>query len=128
MDDNVMTDAGMAIYTGTCGSLTLVECDDDDSNNGLMSMIDRSGLSAGSTIYIRVWEYGNDNNGSFYICAYDPGIGACGSVTNIASCGTSTTVTSGGGSGNWNNQECGSGTPGVEKYFHLHPHQLLHTT
>lgn len=121
MDDNVMTDAGMAIYTGTCGSLTLVECDDDDSNNGLMSMIDRSGLSAGSTIYIRVWEYGNDNNGSFYICAYDPGIGACGSVTNIASCGTSTTVTSGGGSGNWNNQECGSGTPGVEKIFSFTP-------
>lgn len=121
MDDNIMTDAGMAIYTGNCGSLTLVECDDDDSNNGLMAMIDRSGLTPGSTVYIRVWEYGNDNNGSFYICAYDPGIGACGSVTNIASCGTSTTVNSGGGSGNWNNQECGSGTPGVEKIFSFTP-------
>ncbi|NSW45533.1 MAG: hypothetical protein HPY79_06955 [Bacteroidales bacterium] len=121
MDDNVVTDAGMAIYTGTCGSLSLVECDDDDSNNGLMAMIDKSGLSSGTTIYIRVWEYGNDNNGSFYICAYDPGIGACGSVTNIASCGTSTTVTSGGGSGNWNNQECGSGTPGAEKIFSFTP-------
>ncbi len=68
----VITDGGMAIYSGTCGSLTLIECDDDDSPNGLMPMIDRSGLTPGSTIWIRFWEYGNDNNGTFQICAYDP--------------------------------------------------------
>ncbi len=68
----VMTDGGMAIYSGTCGSLTLIECDDDDSNNGLMPMIDKSGLTPGATIYIRVWEYSNDNLGTFSICAYSP--------------------------------------------------------
>ncbi|MFN4026617.1 MAG: fibronectin type III domain-containing protein [Flavobacterium sp.] len=71
-DDSVMTDSGMAIYSGSCGSLTLIECDDDDSANGLMSYITRSGLTPGSTIYIRVWEYGNDNNGSFGICVSSP--------------------------------------------------------
>lgn len=64
-----MTDSGMAFYSGTCGSLTLIECDDDDSPNGLMSLINRPGLTPGSTIWIRVWEYGNNNNGTFGICA-----------------------------------------------------------
>ncbi|OFY09615.1 MAG: hypothetical protein A2W93_07165 [Bacteroidetes bacterium GWF2_43_63] len=66
-----ITDGGMAIYSGTCGSLTLIECDDDDSNNGLMPKIDRSGLTPGSTIYIRFWEYGGDTYGSFSLCVYD---------------------------------------------------------
>jgi hypothetical protein len=65
----VITDGGMAIYSGTCGSLTLIECDDDDSANGLMSFINRTGLTPGSTIYVRFWEYNNDNPGTFSICA-----------------------------------------------------------
>ncbi|MFN7015306.1 MAG: fibronectin type III domain-containing protein, partial [Bacteroidia bacterium] len=68
-----MTDSGMAWYTGTCGSLTLLECDDDDSANGLMSSITRTGLTPGATIYVRVWEYSNDNPGTFGICATSPG-------------------------------------------------------
>lgn len=68
-----MTDSGMAWYTGTCGALTLLECDDDDSANGLMSSITRTGLTPGTTIYVRVWEYGNDNQGTFGICATSPG-------------------------------------------------------
>ena len=67
-----ITDSGMAWYSGTCGSLTLIECDDDDSTNGLMSSITRSGLTPGSTIYVRLWEFGNDNQGTFGICATSP--------------------------------------------------------
>src|SRR5438552_162262 len=44
-----MTDGGMAFYTGTCGSLTLLACDDDNSNNGLMPLLNASGLTPGST-------------------------------------------------------------------------------
>ncbi|MEO7172736.1 fibronectin type III domain-containing protein [Flavobacterium sp.] len=72
MQTGVMTDSGMAFYSGTCGSLTLLECDDDDSTNGTMSNISMVGLTVGQTIFIRVWEYGNDNNGTFGICATTP--------------------------------------------------------
>ena len=68
-----MTDSGMAWYTGTCGALSLLECDDDDSANGLMSSITRTGLTPGTTIYVRFWEYSNDNPGTFGICATSPG-------------------------------------------------------
>lgn len=44
------TDSGMAMYTGSCGSLTFLECDDDDSPNGAMSSITQTGLSVGSTV------------------------------------------------------------------------------
>ncbi|MNJ84230.1 hypothetical protein D3C87_16780 [compost metagenome] len=72
MATGVILDSGLAFYTGTCGALTLLECDDDDSPNGNMSMINRTGLTPGSTIFIRVWEFGGDNNGTFQICASAP--------------------------------------------------------
>jgi hypothetical protein len=68
-----ITDGGMAIYTGTCGALSLVTCNDDGSSNGLMPMISQPGLTPGATVWIRVWEYGNDSNGSFSLCVYDGG-------------------------------------------------------
>ncbi len=64
-----VTDGGMALYTGTCNALTLVTCDDDGSSNGFMPSISASGLTPGTTVYIRFWEFGNDNNGTFSICA-----------------------------------------------------------
>jgi len=99
------TDMGMAWYTGPdCNNLnTLVECDDDDSQNGTMPMICRTGLSCtipgdcaqnaklptGTLVYVRVWEYGGGTFGAFDICAYEPApAGApsnCASATNIAS-------------------------------------------
>ena len=69
----VITDGGMAIYSGAnCNTLNLIECDDDDSPNGLMSYINATGLMPGSTVWIRIWEYGNDNNGTFGICVSFP--------------------------------------------------------
>ncbi|HKR04766.1 MAG TPA: SprB repeat-containing protein, partial [Bacteroidia bacterium] len=65
-----MTDGGMAFYTGpNCSSLTLLDCDDDNSNNGLMPLLNASGLTPGSTLYVRFWEYGNNGNGNFQLCA-----------------------------------------------------------
>ncbi|MBL4736391.1 MAG: hypothetical protein JKY18_13840, partial [Flavobacteriales bacterium] len=81
-----VTDGGMAFYTGTCSSLTFLECDDDDSPNGLMPMLDRCNLTPGSVVYIRFWEYAADNNGTFSICAYDGAApGACSTGQVIAS-------------------------------------------
>ncbi|WP_445715288.1 GEVED domain-containing protein [Flavobacterium sp.] len=87
-----ITDSGMAWYTGTCGSLTLLECDDDDSANGAMSSITRTGLTPGTTIYVRVWEYGNDVSGTFGICATSPG--PCVTPGSQASGFTAGTITS----------------------------------
>ncbi|MCP4438904.1 MAG: hypothetical protein GY810_08155 [Aureispira sp.] len=65
------TDGGLALYSGACGSLTLIECDDDDGP-GAMSLISRTGLTPGNTMYIRVWEYGNNSFGTFNICVTEP--------------------------------------------------------
>ncbi|WP_264511001.1 pre-peptidase C-terminal domain-containing protein [Flavobacterium sp. N1719] len=68
-----VTDGGMAIYTGNCGGLNLLSCDDDSSANGLMPSLTATGLTPGATIYVRFWEFGNDNNGTFGICVTTPG-------------------------------------------------------
>lgn len=68
----VITDGGMAIYRGSCSGLTLISCDDDGSANGLMPLLSPTGLTPNSTIWIRVWEFGNDNNGTFEICVRIP--------------------------------------------------------
>lgn len=91
--DGGITDSGMAWYTGSCGSLSLLECDDDDSVNGAMSSITRTGLTVGTTIYVRVWEYGNDAQGTFGICATAPVV-----CTTPTAQPTALTVTPSGGS------------------------------
>jgi hypothetical protein len=62
-----ITDGGMAIYSGTCSSLTLVECDDDDSPNGAMPYISLTGRTPGETLWIRMWDY-YDGTGTFGLC------------------------------------------------------------
>ena len=43
----------MALYSGDCNTMALIECDDDDSENGLMPLINRTGLTPGSTVFVR---------------------------------------------------------------------------
>lgn len=83
-----MTDGGMAVYSGTdCTNLTLIACDDNSGtgNMPLLTIDDGCGFeNAGATFWVRVWENGNDNNGTFDICAYTTpanlpsGVSACG--------------------------------------------------
>ncbi len=71
--EGTMTDGAMAIYKGTCSSLTLISCDDDSSPNGLMPLITATGLTPGSTIWIRFWTYGTTSpRGTFGICVTIP--------------------------------------------------------
>lgn len=103
--ENIMTDGGMAVYSGTCSALTLVACDDNASINGNMPYISLTGQTPGATLFIRFWENGNDNNASFKLCVTDPCPGgsqendACADalelslsvpVTGNVSCATST--------------------------------------
>ena len=67
-----ITDAAMALYSGTCGSLTQIACSDDHnypgSSNDLLPLISASGLTPGNTVYLRFWDYGL-GAGNFGICA-----------------------------------------------------------
>jgi hypothetical protein len=59
-------DGGMAVYSGTaCGSLTVIDCDDNSSG---MPSLRINNQPAGDTLWVRFWEYGNDNRGTFGIC------------------------------------------------------------
>ncbi|MDO7874588.1 T9SS type A sorting domain-containing protein [Hymenobacter sp. ASUV-10] len=69
-----ITDTGMAIYSGTCGNLALVDCDDDGAG-GAKSLIEFTGATArtpGEVLYIRVWDYNGGQNGLLAVCATAP--------------------------------------------------------
>jgi len=72
MNTGSLTDMGMAVYTApSCsGTFTLVGCDDDGSANGLMPYM-QVNLPAGTVVYIRVWDYGGNSEGTFDICAFE---------------------------------------------------------
>ncbi|WP_298138171.1 T9SS type A sorting domain-containing protein [Flavobacterium sp.] len=70
-----ITDTGLAVYSGACASLTLVQCDDDSSTSGNFSKISLTGRTPGEVLYVNVWEYGNDAVGTFQVSAYDASLG-----------------------------------------------------
>ena len=59
---NAITDGAMTLYSGACGSLVDVECDDDDGA-GSMPQIKRF-LTAG-TYYVRFWDYDDKTTADF---------------------------------------------------------------
>jgi len=68
-----LTDAAMAIYsvTGSCSStFTQLACD-DNSGFGTMPKIALYGQTPGNTLYVRVWDPGNNQAGTFEIDAAD---------------------------------------------------------
>lgn len=68
----VITNGGMAVYSGSCGALSLLACDSNSSTNGDMPYISLTGQTPGATLYIRFYERGNNNNGTFDICITNP--------------------------------------------------------
>lgn len=91
---SVVEDTGMEAYTGSCDALVLIECDDDDSEDGLFSLIAIDDMAlAGETIFIRVWEWSNDAFGEFQISVYNenietPCVAPEVSITLVNSCTT----------------------------------------
>lgn len=84
---SAVTDPGMAVYTGTCGALVLADCDDSSSSNtGDHALITLDGtttpaVTAGQTLYARVWRYSSISTtrniaaaGEFKIAAWDPAL------------------------------------------------------
>ncbi|WP_170061870.1 fibronectin type III domain-containing protein [Hymenobacter chitinivorans] len=64
---SAIEDTGLVVYTGTCGALTIIGCD-DDSGPGSFSQLELNGRKPGEVLYIRVFEYGNDVVGRFKLC------------------------------------------------------------
>ena len=64
-------DTVVIVYSGTCGALTEVGCDDDSAATGAYSLLELTGRTPGETLLVRVYEYNNDNSGEFGIAAYD---------------------------------------------------------
>lgn len=68
-DDNFsFVDTGVAVYS-SCGGM-LLGCD-ADSGIGSFSVLSVNGLTPGNTYYIAVWEWNNDNMGTFGICVWN---------------------------------------------------------
>lgn len=67
----ILTDTGLAVYSGSCGNLVLVQCDDDSSADGNFSKVALTGRTPGEVLYVAVWEYGNDTQDTFKVSAYD---------------------------------------------------------
>lgn len=71
-------DSAIALYSGDCGSMTLISCDDDGAATDAFSKLALTNRTPGEVIYIRVWEYGNDNVAPFSLSAYDATLSAPG--------------------------------------------------
>jgi len=68
-----MPNGGISIYSGTdCDSLTEILCEEAWSGFPGEQIIMASAGLAGQTVWIRVWEPNNDEQGTFSICAYEP--------------------------------------------------------
>jgi hypothetical protein len=67
-----MDDTVLELYTGTCGALTSIGCN-DDFGGGVASSVTARSLTPGSIVYARVFGFGNATpTGAFGICATTP--------------------------------------------------------
>ncbi|RZJ69527.1 choice-of-anchor J domain-containing protein [Flavobacterium sp.] len=67
-------DTVVAVYTGTCGNLTQVACNDNASLLNLFSSVNVNGLTPGQTVYISVSQnglLGNILNGAFLLSVFN---------------------------------------------------------
>lgn len=72
MGAGAITDGVMVLYSGSCSALTQIACSDDHtlypgSSNDMLPLISASGLTPGSTVFLRYFGYGS-SSGNFGIC------------------------------------------------------------
>ncbi|MEG2077399.1 T9SS type A sorting domain-containing protein [Chryseobacterium sp.] len=78
-----VSDTVLGVYTGSCGTLTSVGCDDDSSSDGNFSLVNltsANGITAGQTLLIGVWNYSSSTSGQFKVSAYDSSLLATNEV------------------------------------------------
>ncbi len=67
---DAIQDHVLQVYSGECGNLDLLDCN-DDFDFGLTSRVFLTGRLPGEQIFFEVIEYSSDEQGSFGVCAYD---------------------------------------------------------
>jgi hypothetical protein len=80
----VTGDPVVGIYSGPCGSLTLLTCD-DDGGTGLDANATATGLTPGATYWVRVWDY-NGGTGTYTVTTNGgtpPANDACVNATGL---------------------------------------------
>ncbi|WP_417291434.1 T9SS type A sorting domain-containing protein [Corallibacter sp.] len=69
---NTGFDSVIEAFSGVCGSLVSIDCDDDGGATGNFSILNLTSLTPGDVIYIRVWEYNGDEEEPYSISAHNP--------------------------------------------------------
>ncbi len=67
-----VTDTGLAVYSGSCNSLTEIYCNDDGVGTGAFAKLELANLTAGDVLYVRLFFVYQDIKGEVNICAYNP--------------------------------------------------------
>lgn len=117
---NTLNDAVLQIFNGSCGSLSSIVCQDLTASN-LPEVATVTGLTIGTTYYLRVYSYGNSSNrGTFSVCVTTPA-DPCNAITNINGCGAVTNTSIASGTGIYPNSACGNATPGLEYIYTFTP-------
>lgn len=67
-----INDVAMALYSGTCNNLTQIACADDynypGTANDFKPFINATGLTPGSTVYLRYWAFNGNTTGNIGFC------------------------------------------------------------
>jgi hypothetical protein len=73
--NTAISDLVLEAYSGACGTLTSIACDDDGNPESFPSSahsrIALTGRAPGEVVYFRVMPFSNTNIGAFSICAFD---------------------------------------------------------
>jgi hypothetical protein len=69
-----VTDTGMSVYSGACGSLVELGCNDNATGGTFTSYsaVTVSGRTPGEVLYIRVWSFNNNAFGPIGVCVTAP--------------------------------------------------------
>jgi len=68
-----LIDTVMSVYSGTCGNLQEIACNDDMDINTYFSNIELSNQTPGDILYVRIFTYFGDPYGSFYLWSLEGG-------------------------------------------------------
>ncbi|MDR6968213.1 hypothetical protein J2X31_002230 [Flavobacterium arsenatis] len=70
----ILTDTGLQVYSGTCGSIVSLGCNEDDGD-GFFSKLTLNNLTPNEVLLVRVWGY-NGSSGTFMVSAYHASLSA----------------------------------------------------